>query len=368
MKSWTIPLAIAFTMLTTACNDNSASNGDNKSTSVEYEELLSRLIALEEKNEQLELQLSTAQASLESAAALGSNHDTRIVLLEEDYEELTLQSGITQAALESLSENSSQFDERLEQLEQLLSCVIFDSANQSFIVENCNLIVRNGVGDTQSQNGSGNIIIGYNEDAFGNKDRGGSHNLVIGAEHQYSAYGGLVIGENHQINNPYASITGGRDNRVSASHATIGGGTNIIVDTVDTWAAGDILSDGNLVSVDTGLLDLYSTGAIEVTSAGDMTIQSNQSLALESANTFNLAGGSMELLGIGNLDIKSFSAVNVEGSSGLNMNTSGLMTLLGSLIQLNHNGSPAARVGDEVVAVSGSGIILTGSATVLIGN
>lgn len=260
MKSWTIPLAIAFTMLTTACNDHSASNGDNKSTSVEYEELLNRLIALEEKNQQLELQLSTAKTSLENATELGSQND-----------------------------------DRLEQLEHLLSCVAYDSASQNFIVENCNLTVRNGVGDTQSQNGSGNIIIGYNEDAFGNKDRGGSHNLVIGAEHQYSAYGGLVVGENHQINSPYASITGGRDNRVSSSHSTIGGGTNIIVDTVDTWAAGDILSDGNLVSIDTDLLDLYSTGAIDITSNGDMSIESGQSMSLQSSGSLELDAISVEI-------------------------------------------------------------------------
>lgn len=324
MKSWTITLAIAFTLLATACNDDSASTS-NKSASIEYEELLSRLVALEEKNAQLELQLSTAEASLESVTALGSEND-----------------------------------DRLEQMEQLLSCVTFDKADQNFIIENCNLTVRNGTGETQSQNGSGNIIIGYNEDAFNNKDRGGSHNLVIGAEHQYSAYGGLVVGENHQINSPYASITGGRDNRVSASHATIGGGANTVVNANDAWAAGDILSDGKLVRINTGFLDLFSRGAMDIESISDLTMNSRLAMYLQSSGSLELSANDM--------DIRSTSDIHLQGSSGLNLSTFAQMNLQGSIILLNGGSMPAARMGDQIMSVGGSGSIVEGSATVLIGN
>src|SRR3712207_7496934 len=49
-----------------------------------------------------------------------------------------------------------------------------------------NLNIVNGLNDTQSANGLGNLIIGYNEARQVGNQRGGSHNLVIGQESNYT--------------------------------------------------------------------------------------------------------------------------------------------------------------------------------------
>ena len=58
------------------------------------------------------------------------------------------------------------------------------------VFQGCNVHVRNGKGSTQTKNSKGNLIIGYNEEGSSSKERDGSHNLVIGKQHEYTSYGG----------------------------------------------------------------------------------------------------------------------------------------------------------------------------------
>ncbi|MCG8590604.1 MAG: hypothetical protein MJE66_15035, partial [Proteobacteria bacterium] len=58
--------------------------------------------------------------------------------------------------------------------------------------EGCNVHVRNGAGTTNTTNGLGNLIIGYNEAGAVPPTRTGSHNLVVGEAHGYSSYAGVV--------------------------------------------------------------------------------------------------------------------------------------------------------------------------------
>ena len=95
-----------------------------------------------------------------------------------------------------------------------------------FVFEKCNVHIRSGSGKTDSAvNGLGNLIIGYNEGSGENIKRTGSHNLVIGPEHAYSSFGGLVIGRENTISAPYASISGGRLNTASGLGASVSGGS-----------------------------------------------------------------------------------------------------------------------------------------------
>ena len=45
---------------------------------------------------------------------------------------------------------------------------------------------------------AGNIIVGYNENT-NNYTRGGSHNIVVGADHNYTSYSGIVSGHANQL-------------------------------------------------------------------------------------------------------------------------------------------------------------------------
>ncbi len=73
-------------------------------------------------------------------------------------------------------------DELVEQNKELLnrvSCIAVKSGTNDFYFNGCNVHVLNGAGQTDSLNGFGNLIIGYNEDVTTSpsypKDRTGSH-------------------------------------------------------------------------------------------------------------------------------------------------------------------------------------------------
>jgi hypothetical protein len=104
-----------------------------------------------------------------------------------------------------------------------------------------NVHIRNGAGHTDAINGTGNLIVGYNESRsdFGLEDeRTGSHNVAIGALHNYGGYSGLAAGWFNSISGNYATalgfrngafgdgatVTGGNDNRAIGSLSTVAGG------------------------------------------------------------------------------------------------------------------------------------------------
>ena len=90
-------------------------------------------------------------------------------------------------------------------------------------VTGANLHVVNGLAGTETGNGLGNLVVGYNEPRVDDGDpqtddtnnRAGSHRVVVGSglNYSYSAYGGL-----------FASVAGGESNEALGAHASIGGG------------------------------------------------------------------------------------------------------------------------------------------------
>ncbi|MDH3754107.1 MAG: hypothetical protein OEU32_09580 [Acidimicrobiia bacterium] len=85
-------------------------------------------------------------------------------------------------------------------------------------------------GGSEPCNGLGNLIVGYNEDTIatgspeGEEERTGAHNLIIGDENGWTAYGGVVFGVENYITNGYATITGGLRNRAGGFGSSVGGG------------------------------------------------------------------------------------------------------------------------------------------------
>lgn len=76
-----------------------------------------------------------------------------------------------------------------------------------------NLQVVNGTGSTQTMNGLGNLIVGYHEAPSINL-RTGSHNLIMGEDHGYESYGGVIFGQHNTVRAPWSSILGGEDNEI----------------------------------------------------------------------------------------------------------------------------------------------------------
>ena len=124
---------------------------------------------------------------------------------------------------------------RLAALEYKLQ-YISGGANE-VVITGANLRIVNGLGDTATTNGLGNLIVGYNEsrpippfcflppdDPFCRDIRTGSHNVVVGEGLNFSSFGGLVVGFVNEISGSFASVSGGRLNTASGDFASVSGG------------------------------------------------------------------------------------------------------------------------------------------------
>jgi hypothetical protein len=137
------------------------------------------------------------------------------------------QPGVTQTS-SSLEAQVKALETKVTALESKL--VYVTRQGQDMIITGANLYIRNGTGRTDTLNGRGNLIIGYNEGRPPNPDgsdannRSGSHNLVLSSQNNFSSYAGIVAGFHSSISAPYACVTGGRDNTASGLFASISGG------------------------------------------------------------------------------------------------------------------------------------------------
>jgi hypothetical protein len=102
----------------------------------------------------------------------------------------------------------------------------FEVNGTAVTVAGANLRVTNGTGQTNTANGTGNLIIGYAEpvDAVGQSS--GSHNLVMGQQPSFSSYGAIVAGYGGTSSAPYASVLGGYKNFATGIHSAVVGGYN----------------------------------------------------------------------------------------------------------------------------------------------
>ena len=91
--------------------------------------------------------------------------------------------------------------------------VHFSRVGNDIFITGANLHIVNGTGDTETTNGLGNLIVEYNEGRpipfFPPDDRTGSHMVVVGKWHNYSSYGGIVVGQLNATSNRYSSVSGG---------------------------------------------------------------------------------------------------------------------------------------------------------------
>ncbi len=131
----------------------------------------------------------------------------------------------------SSSADVAALEARIEVLEYTLSCAYMTTAKINgvtgphLVFSGVNVHVQNGSDQTDTNNGLGNLIVGYNEgDLIDTTQRTGSHNLVIGPQHRYTSYGGLVAGYRNLVTGGNASVSGGEYNTASGDHSSVSGG------------------------------------------------------------------------------------------------------------------------------------------------
>jgi hypothetical protein len=156
---------------------------------------------------------------------------------------------------------------RLAALEYKLQ-YISGGANE-VVITGANLRIVNGLGETETTNGLGNLIVGYNELRQISNDRTGSHNVVVGSRHNFTSFGGLVVGANNEISGSSPRLAGGAETRPAApsrrsaggNQNTASGGSSAVSGGAGNMASGDVSSvSGGSFNQASGLLSWVSGG------------------------------------------------------------------------------------------------------------
>jgi len=182
------------------------------------------------------------------------------------------------------------------------------------VFDGVNVQVLDGSGDTAgAPNGLGNLIVGYNEDATGSRPRMGSHNLVVGPEHDYQSFGGLVAGVGNLIIGPHASVTGGEANTASGRAASVSGGAvnTASADGSSVTGGARNAASGGLSSVSGGEFN-EAIGPYSSVSGGTENDATNYHTSV-SGGGLNTANGFQSSVSGGSNNIASGSNASVSG-------------------------------------------------------
>jgi hypothetical protein len=219
-------------------------------------------------------------------------------------------------------------EQRVAALETLLAH--FSRQGNEVIITGANLHIVNGLGSTdctdaqgepipQCPNGLGNVIVGYNEprDTLeGGEDRNvrkGSHNVVVGQQHNFSRVGGFVVGVWNEISGDFAAVSGGRFNTASGVAATVSGGTiNTASGAFAGVSGGTLNTASGLESVVSGGTSNTASGFAAAVSGGCCNTASGV-LGAISGGTHNTASGVAAVVGGGNSNTASHELSSVSG-------------------------------------------------------
>ena len=200
-----------------------------------------QLHALRQQVTAMRKQLNAARSELSAASAARESAQVQLSTIQRQMESLKRQLESLKADLGGLKANS---------VWDLNGYLTFDVSNgyPTALFRGVNVQIVNGTGDTQTVNGTGNLIVGYNRPnasgfvcsigitesasaclanggVWAQSHKGGSHNIVGGDFNNYSSWGGLVLGLENTLSAPYTEILGGARNRAEASFASIAGGS-----------------------------------------------------------------------------------------------------------------------------------------------
>ncbi len=196
-----------------------------------------------------------------------------------------------EARIEALETTVASQETQISNLETDLSALAaqvpdcLSQVDDDAVFSGCNVQINNGEGSTatkdgtETEDGTGNLIIGYNENTL-EYDRTGSHNLVVGMDHGYSSWGGIVAGHQNQIIGEYSSVTSGFFNVASGTGSSVSGGSQN-----KSLANFSSISGGNLNEA-SGVGSSITGGQVNKAKGGLSTVNggsSNEAIGLRSS-------------------------------------------------------------------------------------
>jgi hypothetical protein len=216
-----------------------------------------------------------------------------------------LMLSVLSLAVPSGTAPNQSLEQRVTNLESTLAAVTFDAATHVLTITGANLRIVNGLGGTDTSNGLGNLIVGYNElRSSGTNTRTGSHNIVVGRAHNFSGWGGVVVGVQNEISGAFASVSGGQSNTASEEGASVSGG-------VGNTASGPFASvSGGFNNTASGANSSVSGGGGNLPGEGNTASGNNSSVSGGAGNT---ASGLNSVVSGGGSNIASGNGSVVSG-------------------------------------------------------
>jgi hypothetical protein len=235
-------------------------------------------------------------------------------------------------------------EERLAVVEGKLSRVIVLNNGADIILNGANLYLVNGAGNTQSANGLGNLVIGYNEARGGGLDlRTGSHNLILGQQNNYTSFGGFIGGFANQVSAPFAAVLTGNGNAATEFYALVGTGRfNNAASTFAAVYAGENNTAAGLFSSVTGGERNTASGEWSAVTGGERNTASGEGSAV-SGGEHNTASGNQSSVS-GGVD---------NTANGLESSVSGGVENIASGVQSSVSGGEDNEAGAFASSVSG---------------
>jgi hypothetical protein len=263
----------------------------------------STVLTLQREVTDLRTAMSSLQTTVAALQTSNSQLQTAVATLQTNVGSLQAINGKLQLQLDALRGNS---------VLALNGKLNLTPDGTTALFSGVNVQIVNGLGNTETTNGTGNLIVGYNEPnpgplaplqicsdgtypdqasctangrTWGANQRTGSHNLVIGHYHSYTQFGGIVAGLNNAINRQYATVSGGVSNLASGYYSSVsGGGGNI----ASGFASGVNGGQYNTAS------NFYSSvsGGSTNTASGDYSSVSGGQLNVASGFAGSVSGGS----------------------------------------------------------------------------
>ena len=189
-----------------------------RTLNAEVATLQGQVTTLQSSNTTLQSDVTTLASELtiltSQVTALQSSYTT----LQSNVTTLTSQVSGLQTALTSVQNNHAL---------ELGPYVSVDSGEENglkgphLIFSGANVHIESGSGTTVDTTGLGNLVVGYDEDSADSSaidsNRIGSHNLVIGPQHEFTASGGVVSGYANFTSTNYSSVTGGECNAAGSA-------------------------------------------------------------------------------------------------------------------------------------------------------
>ena len=211
---------------------------------------------------------------------------------------------------------------RLEALEAKTAAMSIEDAGSTVRFTGVDVQIVDGSADTQCNasgfeacNGSGNLIVGYNEDNGTVEARSGSHNIVTGFDNDYQSHSGIIAGRSNTSSGEYATITGGVSNTASGSSSSVSGGDSNTASGSSSSVSGGVsnTASGSSSSVSGGTLN--SASGLRSSVSGGVSNVAEGSFSSVMGGRVNRAVGTDSSVSGGTLNTASGTAAAVTAGS-----------------------------------------------------